>query len=84
MVSRLPSQCHFCIHFRSPLDTGLKRPSCDAFPEAIPDALWWNEADHREPFPNDHGVHWEPRNADVEFPEYAMEDFLQKQELDEQ
>lgn len=70
MVSRLPSQCHFCKHFRSPLDTKLPNDTCDAFPDAIPDDLWWNRADHRQPYPDDHGVMWESNGSP--FPEYAM------------
>jgi hypothetical protein len=29
---------------------------CDAFPDGIPDEIVWNEFDHANPFPGDHGL----------------------------
>lgn len=72
MTSRLPPQCLFCKHWTSPLDRGGDDPTqtCTAFPEGIPDEIWWNRVDHRAPFEGDHGVRWASDGA--EFPEYVL------------
>ncbi len=55
-------QCMLCEHrLRAPV------PCCVAYPGAIPEALLANEADHRQPYPHDGGVRFEPR-ADVPAP----------------
>lgn len=33
-------------------------PTCAAFPGGIPDAIFIGGFDHREPFPEDHGIRW--------------------------
>jgi hypothetical protein len=77
MTGRHAAQCLFCIHWRSPLDQpnldGVPDPpqTCDAYPGGIPDDIWWNRADHRQPQPGDHGIGWAPLDG-AEFPEYAM------------
>jgi hypothetical protein len=60
--------CMTCRHFRGdlgPLDdegepTGP--PNCAAFPDApgIPLAIWTSEKDHRQPYPGDNGIRYEP------------------------
>jgi hypothetical protein len=67
------SQCDTCRRFRSaflgpsPYDAA---PTCEAFPAGIPDAVYNNAVDHRQPVSGDHGVRWESNGAP--FPEYAM------------
>ena len=34
--------------------------TCDAFPDSIPDEVLFGEFDHREPYPGDHGIQYEP------------------------
>ena len=46
------SQCAFCTHFIQ----GFK---CKAFPDGIPDKILDGYADHRLPYPGDHGVRME-------------------------
>jgi hypothetical protein len=52
----LPIQCIQCKHFVAS-DSGLK---CKSFPDAIPFAIWSGEHDHREPYPGDNGIRFEP------------------------
>lgn len=58
------SQCAVCTHFRSPLS--LPEPEryerdafCAAFPAGIPEDVYDDTLDHRQPIPGDHGVRWE-------------------------
>lgn len=64
------SQCEACRHlvprvrFADPL-------VCDAFPAGIPDEVYANQADHRQPLPGDDGIQFEAKAGD-EFPAYAL------------
>jgi hypothetical protein len=80
VTTRLPPQCLACVHWISPFDrtdAGAHEPEpvqiCAGFPlpAGIPDDIWWNRADHRQPHPGDHGVRWEP-DGEAEFPEWAL------------
>jgi hypothetical protein len=65
----------------SPLDVGDgsgDKQTCKAFPTGIPDDIWWNVDDHRQPVEGDHGVQWDPLDG-AEFPEWAMADATQEQ-----
>jgi len=71
------SQCGACVHLH-PL-TGeawwsptRQRRTCDAFPDGIPEAVFGNELDHRQPVDGDHGIRFEAKPGD-EFPEYALQ-----------
>lgn len=54
------SQCIFCEHFK-----GAR--TCEAFPDldneagAIPLPIFDGEFDHRQPWPGDGGIRWEPK-----------------------
>jgi hypothetical protein len=69
------SQCGACAHFRSPFSRGdgdySGDPFCAAFPDGIPDEVYDNRLDHRQPIDGDHGVRWESRGGQ-EFPAYAF------------
>jgi len=64
-------QCALCARWRSPLDVGGEKQTCEVFPKGIPDQIWGNEADHRKRFPGDGGRGWVSRNGAV-FPEKAL------------
>ena len=74
MSSRPQSQCGACVRLRSPFSDenthGLDGPFCAAFPDGIPDAVFGNRLDHREPINGDHGIRWQSDGRD--FPTYAF------------
>jgi 2'-5' RNA ligase len=77
VTSRPQSQCApSCARYRSPFNpentTGLAGPFCAAFPGGIPDRIWRNELDHRQPVDGDHGLQWVAAEG-YEFPEYAFD-----------
>ena len=70
MTSGPRAQCDACVHLR--LDGNIDDPlTCDAFPAGIPDEIYDNEQDHREPIEGDHGIQFEAKAGD-QFPEYAF------------
>lgn len=74
MTSRPPPQCLSCRHWISPIgQVGEAAQVCAAFPDGIPEQIWWNNADHRKPFPGDHGVRWAALDG-AEFPEWALQE----------
>jgi len=51
--------CESCKHLTRPAD-GDAGYRCDAFPEGIPDSILSAKYDHHQPYPGDHGIHFEP------------------------
>jgi hypothetical protein len=72
MSTRPAPQCVLCVHWRSPLDTGVDAQTCAAFPDGIPAGVWNNRVDHRNPVPGDGGVRWAPRESGDEFPDWGV------------
>lgn len=75
MTSGPLSQCATCVHMRSPFSVPrAERPAgpfCAAFPEGIPDRIYHNGGDHRQPVDGDHGVRWASKDG-AEFPAWAL------------
>lgn len=51
------SQCAACSRKFSGAE------GCEAFPDAIPDAILLNEFDHHHPFPGDQGLQFKPKET---------------------
>ena len=51
--------CLTCRHFHDADDEATSL-TCDAFPDGIPEAVLTGEHDHRDPYPGDRGVRYEP------------------------
>lgn len=51
--------CLRCKHYRP--DNNIMK--CAAFPRGIPFPILSSENDHREPFPGDHGIQFEPKEG---------------------
>jgi hypothetical protein len=46
--------CYVCKNFIT-----AKGAKCKAFPEGIPDDIYWGKHDHRKPYPGDNGIRFE-------------------------
>lgn len=53
MSIELSVQCATCRNW-------TQNVQCKAFPDLIPEAIRTGQHDHREPFPNDHGILYDP------------------------
>jgi len=71
-VTQAQAQCSACRHFRSAFSVSppAEDSFCAAFPGGIPDKVYGNELDHRQPIAGDNGIHWESNGQP--FPEYAL------------
>jgi len=49
-------QCSTCVRYRPEVDFAN---TCDAFPERIPNEIIFNQFDHHNPYPGDHGLQYE-------------------------
>lgn len=68
------SQCGTCQRLRSPFSaeaTGQLGPWCEAFPTGIPEPVYDNTLDHRQPLDGDHGLQWLARPG-VTYPDTTI------------
>jgi hypothetical protein len=54
--------CMGCQHFRV---ADKMKNACAAFPDGIPDAIFLSKIEHRQPYPGDHGIQFEPKKEPV-------------------
>ena len=47
---------------------------CSAFPAGIPAAILENKADHRQPFPGDNGIRFDPIDPDEDPPIFVADE----------
>jgi hypothetical protein len=57
-----PPICSGCTHLHSDLIDA----TCTAFPDGIPWDILLSKADHRQLFPGDHNLQFEPKSAEDE------------------
>jgi len=59
----IPAQCENCKHYRNDM-------TCTAFPgfPGIPQDIFDMDFDHRDPYPGDQGIRWEPKSPGVKHP----------------
>jgi hypothetical protein len=58
--------CFTCKHFDRNQPRGVLK--CAAFPSRIPEAILLADANHREPYPGDHGIRYEPQANGPAYP----------------
>ena len=64
-----PAQCLFCARRAFPA-AGAQGQTCTAFPGGIPDPIWYNQVDHRQPFTGDGGLQFEATEG-MTFPDWV-------------
>lgn len=59
--------CYSCQHFQWGEAGGEERFAyCRAFPEGIPQEVFYGEFVHKTPYPGDKGFQWEPFRAGID------------------
>ena len=64
MTTFAPPMCLNCIHFQDENDEG--QAVCTAFPDGIPDKIFFEAGNHKKPWPGDHGVRFAAKDPILE------------------
>ena len=65
MTSQASPICGGCRHLVRDDDRPLFDPKCGAFPAGIPWEILLSHADHRQPFPGDKGIRFDPEDKEA-------------------
>ena len=63
MTSVMAPMCLACRHYRRAISSA-DPVVCAAFPDGIPNDIFWEYADHRLPYAGDRGIRFEAKDAD--------------------
>lgn len=58
-------QCWFCKYFDTDAMRKLVGAMCIAFPDDIPEDIFYNQYDHTQPYPGDRGIQFETEGIEV-------------------
>ncbi len=53
------SKCIYCSNYLKIINNFI--PTCKAFPEGIPEQIFWGTVDHTKPYPGDNGIRFEKK-----------------------
>lgn len=53
------SKCAYCSNYLKTIDGFI--PTCKAFPEGIPNEIFWGSVYHIKPYPGDNGIQFEQK-----------------------
>jgi len=76
MTQRFAPMCLWCKHRTDGIENTDElgpipsTPTCKAFPNGIPDKIFFEIGDHRKEWPGDNGIQFEA--SDEELPEYMQ------------
>jgi hypothetical protein len=62
MSKYLPPQCLECSNLREQPDHVGEKAKCEAFPDAIPDEIYFMAHPHNDSYPGDNGIQFKAKD----------------------